>query len=211
AQAKTWSDACLGLAGPDEMCAAVLVEGWEVTLTHDRQEWVYRTNYSGQVIKQDPAGSHSSRLISPAAEQIPPDQLPPKLDKAVVFREVKSGGFAGSTEEVTLFRDGRLERRWLSGPSAPEPTDRAAGSGTLSRTLSKQTVKAFKAQLYQLKFGQFGGLRYPAPSGAADYFMVTLTNGQTTVQYADLNHGALPQDLQSSIQIWQALVSEGLR
>jgi hypothetical protein len=57
-----------------------------------------------------------------------------------------------------------------------------------------------------LHFGQFNGLRYPAPKGAADYFMVTLSNGQTTVQYADLNED-LPQDLQQVKQLWQALIN----
>jgi hypothetical protein len=191
---KIWSDGCLGLGPPAQMCTAVLVRGWEVRVMHRHQEWVYRTNSSGQAVQLDPAGSRLGQVIAPPADPIPSDQRPPTLEKKAIFRELKSGGFAGITQEVTLYKDGRVVQK--------------GGSATgekLLRKLSKAEIKSFKKRIEKLRFGQFDGLRYSAPKGAADYFMVTLTNGQTTVQYADLNLEELPNDLRSVLQAWQSL------
>jgi hypothetical protein len=200
AKAKTWSDGCLGLAPPDQMCAAVLVRGWEVTVVHQRQEWVYRTSATGQKIVLDPAGSHLSRLIVPPAEQIPANQLPAKLERSVVFREIKSGGFAGINQEIRLYKDGRLVRQ--SPSTSPKPTQ-----GVVIRTLPKAQVKAFQKVLESRHFGQFGGLRYPPKTGAADYFSYTLGNWQTTVEYTDISSKELPPDLEQVIQAWRSLIS----
>jgi hypothetical protein len=191
---KIWSDGCLGLGPPAQMCTAVLVRGWEVRVMHRRQEWVYRTNSSGQAVQLDPAGSRLGQIIAPPADPIPTDQRPSALGKKAIFREIKSGGFAGISQEITLYKDGRLVQK--GGSAAAEQ---------VLRTLSKKEVKAFKKRLEKLHFGQFDGLRYPAPKGAADYFTETFANGQTTVQYADLNLEELPQDLQSAIQAWRSL------
>jgi hypothetical protein len=196
---KIWSDGCLGLSVGEKMCAAVLVKGWEVTVSYQRQEWVYRTNASGQAVVLDPTGGHLSRLVAPAAEQIPLDQLPSKLDKVIVFREIKSGGFAGLIQELTLYKDGRLVRQYQSGPTPP--------AEAVASVLTKAQMKAFKKQLEKLYFGQFNGLRYPAPLGAADYLTVTLSNPQTIVQYAELNLTELPPNLQGVIQTWQELTA----
>lgn len=157
AKSKVWSDGCLGLAPPEQMCAAVLVRGWEVTVTHQRQEWVYRTSATGEKIVLDPAGSHLSRLIVPPAEQILPNQLPPKVDRSVVFREIKSGGIAGTTEEVRLYKDGRLMKQPYSKALKPN-------QGQVIRTIPKAEVKAFRKFLESHHFGQFDGLRYQLQS-----------------------------------------------
>jgi hypothetical protein len=199
AKAKTWSDGCLGLAPPDRMCTAVLVRGWEVTVTHQRQEWVYRTSGTGEKIVWDPAGTRLSQLIVPAAEQISLDRRPPKMERSVVFREIKSGGFAGISEELRLYKDGRLVKH--SPLQTPKATD-----GTLIRTIPKLQVRAFQQLLISLHFGQFDGLRYPAPRGAADFFSYTLGNWQTTVEYADIGPKELPTDLEQVIRAWRSLV-----
>jgi hypothetical protein len=200
AQAKTWSDGCLGLAPPSQLCTSVLVRGWEVTVTHQRQEWVYRTSATGEKIVWDPAGTHLSQLIVPPVEQIPPNERPPKMERSVIFREIKSGGFAGITEEIRLYKDGRLIKH--SPLKTPKPTD-----GTLIRTIAKKKVKAFETLLMSRHFGQFDGLRYPPSKGAADYFTYTLGNWQTTVQYADLSPKELPSDLAQVTRVWRSLVS----
>jgi hypothetical protein len=197
ATSKTWSDGCLGLAPPDQLCTAALVRGWEVRVTHERQEWVYRTSATGQKIMLDPAGG---RLIVPPAEQIPLNERPPKMDRSVVFREIKSGGFAGITEELRLYKDGRLVQH--SPLKTPKPAD-----GTLIRTIPKQKVRAFQQLLMSRYFGQFDGLRYPAPKGAADFFSYTLGNWQTTVEYTDIGPKKLPTDLEQVIRAWRSLVS----
>lgn len=47
ATAQTWSDGCLGLANPGEICTQALVEGWRVVLTNNQKTWVYRTDRTG--------------------------------------------------------------------------------------------------------------------------------------------------------------------
>lgn len=191
---KTWSDGCLGLGPPAQMCTAVLVQGWEVRVMRQRQEWVYRTNSSGQTIKLDPAGAQVAQMIAPPAEQIPVSPRPIKFDKRVVFQETKTGGFAGITQVTTLYKDGRLIQT-------------SFGKSRLLHTLSKTEIRAFKKQLEKLHFGQFGGLSYPAPQGAADYFTITLRDGRTTVQYVDINFENAPQDLRLAVQAWHSLGS----
>ncbi|MEO1621584.1 MAG: hypothetical protein AAFU53_11210 [Cyanobacteria bacterium J06632_3] len=42
ATAAEWPDACLGLAGPDEMCAQMITPGWAVMVTDGSTTWQYR-------------------------------------------------------------------------------------------------------------------------------------------------------------------------
>jgi hypothetical protein len=51
AEEHTWSDSCLGLSEPDEFCAQVLTSGWQAIVTDGKQEWVYRTDNSGNLVK----------------------------------------------------------------------------------------------------------------------------------------------------------------
>ncbi|WP_009634394.1 hypothetical protein [Synechocystis sp. PCC 7509] len=48
---QTWSDGCLGLAKPGENCTQAIVEGWRVVVSNGQQNWVYRTNYNGRVLR----------------------------------------------------------------------------------------------------------------------------------------------------------------
>jgi hypothetical protein len=50
---QTWQDGCLGLGGPAELCTTALVPGWRVTVTDGSQTWIYRTDSTGQVIRQE--------------------------------------------------------------------------------------------------------------------------------------------------------------
>lgn len=196
---KIWSDGCLGLAEPGQMCTAVLVKGWQVTLTANRQQWVYRTNTSGSAIKYDRAAGRLSQLVNPAAETLPAEQSPTKLERSVVFRQQKSGGIAGVSEEIRLYKDGRLVRV----PSGGE----AKAAENLIRRLPKGEVKGFKKLLEQSAFGQFDKLRYPAPGGSADYFTVTLSTRRITTQYADIAQENLPRDLKVVIAAWQKILN----
>lgn len=53
---QTWSDGCLGLGGPAELCLAALTEGWQVEAvdTETNETYVYRTNLSGDQIRREP-------------------------------------------------------------------------------------------------------------------------------------------------------------
>ncbi|PSF33187.1 hypothetical protein C7H19_20470 [Aphanothece hegewaldii CCALA 016] len=50
---ESWTDGCLGLAKPDEMCSQALIDGWRVVITREKQTWVYRTDTNGRVIRQE--------------------------------------------------------------------------------------------------------------------------------------------------------------
>jgi hypothetical protein len=50
-EATEWPDACLGLAGPDEVCAQVLTPGWRIELRADGMGYVVRTDQIGATIR----------------------------------------------------------------------------------------------------------------------------------------------------------------
>ena len=49
---RDWPDACLGLAGVDELCTQVITPGFEVTVQAAGQQFVYYTDASGSIIRQ---------------------------------------------------------------------------------------------------------------------------------------------------------------
>ena len=51
AQEKEWSDACLGLAEQDEMCAQVVTPGYEVTARAQGQNYVVRASGDGSAVR----------------------------------------------------------------------------------------------------------------------------------------------------------------
>lgn len=46
-----WPDACLGLAGPDELCAQVITPGWRVLLSIEGQEYEFHTDQRGSHVR----------------------------------------------------------------------------------------------------------------------------------------------------------------
>ncbi|KYC43714.1 hypothetical protein WA1_00670 [Scytonema hofmannii PCC 7110] len=51
AESHAWSDSCLGLSQPGTSCAQRIVPGWQVLVTNGSQNWIYRTNASGNLIR----------------------------------------------------------------------------------------------------------------------------------------------------------------
>lgn len=53
---RTWSDGCLGLGGPAELCLAALTEGWQVEAIDDatNETYIYRTDLNGNQIRREP-------------------------------------------------------------------------------------------------------------------------------------------------------------
>jgi hypothetical protein len=49
-QEKTWPDACLGLAAPDEMCTQALVVGFSIEALVDGKSALYRSDTSGTIL-----------------------------------------------------------------------------------------------------------------------------------------------------------------
>lgn len=52
-QQKTWSDGCLELARPDELCTQVVTRGWRIVVTDGQNTWTYHTNALGSLVKLD--------------------------------------------------------------------------------------------------------------------------------------------------------------
>jgi hypothetical protein len=196
AEKRDWPNGCLGIIEPGRSCAAMVVSGWRVRVEGGRQTFVYRTNESGSVVKVETGVIQGS--ISPA--QIPRSEISP-LAEGMVFRTISSGGIAGTTTETFLMNDGRVMR--LSGRFT---SSRIPTATQISR-ISRQEVRQFERLLEQQQFSQFDRLSYPAPSGAADFFTVTLTSQSGTTRYGDIVQDELPESLRSVILAWNQIVS----
>ena len=51
ARSQQWSDGCLGLAKPDEICTQAIVPGWQITVTDGLKNWIYRTDEMGDTVR----------------------------------------------------------------------------------------------------------------------------------------------------------------
>jgi putative hemolysin len=50
----SWPDSCLGLPGPQEMCAQMITDGFKVVLSVNGQNYTLHTDQTGQNIRQEP-------------------------------------------------------------------------------------------------------------------------------------------------------------
>lgn len=189
---RTWRNGCLELAQPDEICTQALVPGWRVVVTHGQKKWVYHTNQTGSVIRLK---ENSSNTINPV--RIPPNQLPPALDRNTIFREISSGGFAGRTYETILLNDGRLIRVRIGDANDSERSVRRVDIGRLRQF--QRIINSAQSV--------FRNVSYPAPGGAADFITYTLTSRRGTVQYNDISRNNLPGDVDKVIKAWNQLIS----
>ncbi|NET59295.1 MAG: hypothetical protein F6K47_25095 [Symploca sp. SIO2E6] len=57
-QKQTWSDNCLELSDSGVVCTRRRVSGWQVTVAHEHNQWIYRSDASGAVIKLAHRNSH---------------------------------------------------------------------------------------------------------------------------------------------------------
>ncbi len=60
---ETWSDGCLGLGQPNELCLMALVEGWQVEAMHGETSQFFRTDLTGSVVR--PIDSDDPTMIVP--------------------------------------------------------------------------------------------------------------------------------------------------
>ncbi len=51
---REWPDGCLGLPEGDEACVEAITPGWLLTFNIDNQEYKYRVDQTGAVIRQEP-------------------------------------------------------------------------------------------------------------------------------------------------------------
>ncbi|MBN3895211.1 MAG: hypothetical protein HWQ41_08070 [Nostoc sp. NOS(2021)] len=189
---QTWRNGCLELPQPDELCTQALVPGWLVVVSNGKENWIYHTNQTGSAVRLNEKANEST--LAPV--QIPVSELPPPLDRDVVFRQISSGGFAGRTYQTVLLKDGRLIRVRIGDANDSERT---------VRRVSVQQVQQFQRFLERSKFSKFQNLSYPAPSGSADFITFTLTSQEGTVQYNDISQNNLPKNLQAAVKAWNQI------
>ncbi|MGI8499665.1 MAG: hypothetical protein ACR2LR_00785 [Hassallia sp.] len=127
---------------------------------------------------------------------IPVSELPPQLDRNVVFRQISSGGFIGKTYETILLRDGRLMQYRIGD---------ANDSERRVWRVSQQKVREFQQVLKEHRFNQSENLSYPATKGSADYITYTVTSDDTTVRYNDVSQNNLPKNLQAVVKAWNEI------
>ncbi len=193
-QQQTWKNGCLELAEADEFCTQALIPGWRVVVGGRKQTLVYHTNQTGSIVRLNEKANQST--LTPV--RIPVSELPPPLDRDVVFRQISSGGFAGRTYETVLLKNGQLIRVRIGDANDSERS---------VRRVSVQQVRQFLRSLERYKFTQFQNLSYPAPSGAADYITYTLTSQKNTVQYNDISQNNLPSNLQTVVKAWNQVTA----
>lgn len=191
---RQWRDSCLGIVDPLALCAAVIVPGWEVTVSDGRQRLVYRVGESGVVILDEKAsGIAQNSGVKPVS--IRRSELPPPLDSGVVFRQISSGGIIGRTYETVLLNDGRLIRVRFGDENDSERS---------VRRIPLNQVEQFERLLEQ-QGNMFNNMSYPASRGAADYMTYTLTSRDGTVQYNDISQNSLPEDLRLVVNTWNRI------
>lgn len=207
---ETWPNGCLGISQPDQICTQALVPGWRITVTDGQKTWVYRTDNSGRNIRLEnqnvSVSPKSLQLVSnetliaatPKPSQIPSSEIPPALDRGMMFQAISSGGFAGRTYQTTLMNDGLLMRVRIGDANDSERS---------VQKISPQQLRQFQSLLKRQPLSQYNRLSYPAPRGAADYITVTLISSSGTVRYADIVQSELPKSLQAVIKAWNEIIS----
>jgi len=104
-----WPNACLGLAGPDEMCAEVITPGYLITFTYEGESYAVRTDLDGNAVRVEAAAA-----TAPAAGDDLP--LPVPLARQALAREL---GVAPENIEILSFE----QQEWrdsclgLGGPA----------------------------------------------------------------------------------------------
>lgn len=104
AEQTEFSDSCLGLGGPEEMCAQAITPGWLVMLNAGGQEYEAHTDATGVQVRiaDESMGADSTDAITASAAAVLADQLGLSPDEITVV-----------SSEPTEFSDGCLG---LGGP-----------------------------------------------------------------------------------------------
>ncbi len=192
---RIW-DGCLGIyPEKNTPCTKIAISGWQVVVEEGEKRWVFHSNQDGSQIKINLAASYLDNLSPTQPQPISSNNLP----QGAIFRTISSGGFAGTTTEVTLYANGRIVTKNLT------PNNRTL-LPKVSRVTRKQ-VQEFQQLLTQQDFSSYNGRNFPPPEGAADFFGITLLTQDSSVSYTDINTNELPESLQTAIAAWQDLLA----
>ncbi|MFP4297093.1 MAG: hypothetical protein ACLFT0_04480, partial [Spirulinaceae cyanobacterium] len=170
---RTW-DGCLGVyPTPDTACTKIAIPGWQIVLEGEGERLVYHTNRDGSDIRFN---AEASTIRDNTTGTIPMgDREPSLLSDNMVFRATYSGGLMGSTTDVILWEDGKLERRQTNpGNVVNQP---------LIQWVSSDQLRDFRRLLRAQNFAQYNRVNFPPPAGAAD--MITKIFGSKAPSLKD--------------------------
>ncbi|MEC4806348.1 MAG: hypothetical protein SAJ12_07725 [Jaaginema sp. PMC 1079.18] len=186
---RTW-DGCLGIyPTPNTPCTKIAIQGWQIVVEGENQRLVYHSDRDGSDIRFN-AGASTVQTNTTGTIPIP-DSEESLFSENMVFRATYSGGITGSTTDIILWEDGKLEQRQSNRSSI--------------QWVSDNQIRDFRRLLRAHNFSQYDRLNFPPPAGAADTIAVTLYSQDGMTRFVDFSAGDLPQDLQAIIQGWQRL------
>ncbi len=205
-EAVTWSDACLGVPNPAELCAAAETPGYRITLTANGEAYVYHTNKDGSQVRlaEAPEAQIGETLIEWTGNsdsgctvaQIGPDGV--AIGRC--YEEVRLGApFAGERRAADLAEFAATFAAFTADTPAGAITFN--GSGTTEATPAQQRMIAEWARLVQVeaqggRSGASWGLAFAwHREGGIAGFCDDLTVYVTGEVWATSCRGATPQDL----------------
>ncbi len=85
ALASEWPNSCLGLPQPNEMCAEVIIPGWQFTFQVKKDLYEVRSDQEGQIFRYQPAGVVSNQppigpTVRPPSTPFLPQKTPLRGD-----------------------------------------------------------------------------------------------------------------------------------
>ncbi|ESA38017.1 hypothetical protein N836_33530 [Leptolyngbya sp. Heron Island J] len=194
AQPKLW-DSCYGLPTTADICSAIGIYGWQAIVTDGDHYWIYHTDNLGNTIRLNDIASTNT-----AVPTFINDAEFEELGSETTFYSNVMGGIIGLTTVSRLNNDGEL----LVYSHSPDQQIHNRNTANIS----PQQLDGFYNQLTENNFNSFNGLLYLPKVDAADYGIVTLTNGASQVAFADFIFSDVPPQLQTVTQGWEALQAE---
>jgi hypothetical protein len=126
---ETWSDGCLGLGGSNSLCTQSTVPGWRVIAASGAQQWVYRCNQSGSMVKLDEVASRS--ITGTQTTQIT------RREEVMTRTTQTSQSVAGAaSSQRTQVSAGSSQ---MSSAASSQSTQMSAGSTQMSGAASTRT------------------------------------------------------------------------
>lgn len=197
-QPVRWRNGCLGIVSQRRRryCFSRIVDGYRVTVKVGSEILVYHTDSNTRVILNQAASKINGNQATVLPVRIPRRELPSRLTRGIVFRQISSGGFAGQTFETILLEDGRVMRYRMGDMN---------DSSRSVRRVSRQQLRNFQ-RLLQRQRSEFNNMSYPAAKGAADFTTYTLTSRNGTVQFNDTSGDNISPDLLNVVNTWNRIL-----
>ena len=84
-EAQQWSDTCLGLGGPAEMCGQVIVPGFRIVVEANGQQAVFRTDRAGSTIREavDESAAGPNADKTPIGKPVLEGETPEAVKKVI--------------------------------------------------------------------------------------------------------------------------------